>query len=303
MDRLRGLQWGALALVTLTVSACRAAYGPANLLCRFADSDIDESSGIAASARSDAYFFTHNDSGDKSRFFAVDLQGRTLATFNLPHARNQDWEDMASTRDARGNPVLIFGDIGDNGSRRKTITLYRVPEPIVDTRRTGLKLDAATPERFELRYPDGAHDAETLLADPRGRVFVVTKNPAGSAVYAAPHPLDPDRVNTLRKIGDINFLGLPAQTRRLRDQISRLLATSGAISRDGRRLVVRTYTDAYEWDIPKGHLAAALKAKPRQVRLPAMQQGEAITYSRDGRALLTDSEGDHAPVYRLPAAE
>lgn len=303
MDRLRTLQIAALAVVTLGISACRAAYGPAGLVCRFADSDIDESSGIEHSARSDAYFFTHNDSGDSPRFFAVDLQGRTLATFKVPGARNVDWEDLAGVQDAQGQPALVFGDIGDNGARRKEVSLYRVPEPIVDVRGTARKGESATAERFDLRYPDGARDAETLMADPQGRLYIVSKSPGGSSVYAAPHPLVSGKTNILRKIGDISFLSFPSQTRHLRDQISRLLATGGAISPDGRRMVIRTYTDAYEWDLPGGSVAAALKKKPRQVKLPEMRQGEAICYTRDGRALWTSSEGEGAPVYRLNASE
>ena len=38
--------------------------------------------------------------------------------------------------------------------------------------------------------------------------------------------------------------------------------------------------------------------------LPATQQGEAVTWTRDGTALLTSSEGRSAPVYEVavPAA-
>ncbi|MGV3721407.1 MAG: hypothetical protein ACO1SX_10910, partial [Actinomycetota bacterium] len=100
--------------ILLTGGVTARAASNAQLLCRFQDAAINESSGLAASSRSNEYFFTHNDSGDDARFFAVDRRGRTLATFRVAGADNEDWEDMARGRDAAGRPVLLLGDIGDN---------------------------------------------------------------------------------------------------------------------------------------------------------------------------------------------
>src|SRR4051794_35721845 len=94
-------------MVVLTAVAARAGY-QSRLLCSFNDPQINESSGIAAAGRSDDYFFTHNDSGDTARIFAVNRQGRTVATLNVPGARNVDWEDVAATHDGRGEPVLLL---------------------------------------------------------------------------------------------------------------------------------------------------------------------------------------------------
>jgi hypothetical protein len=288
----------AAGLVLITCVAARAAYAP-HLVCHFADPEIRESSGIATASRSDAYFWTHNDSGDTARIFAVDRQGRTLATLRLPGAKNIDWEAIARTRGPGGESVLLLADIGDNNAKRTEISLYRIPEPTVAPNRTGQTGATGTADRFDLRYPDGPKDCETLLAAPDGRLYLVTKNLAGSQVFAAPHPLVAGKPNLLHKIGEINFAVLPTSARALKGQVSRLLATDGAISPDGRRLVVRTYVDAYEWDLPNGDVAAALKTKPRHIPLPETRQGEGITYTRDGSGFLTTSEGEGAPVYEL----
>lgn len=268
------------------------------LLCRFQDKKIDESSGVASSSRSERYFFTHNDSGDSSRFFAAARDGRTLATYDVQNARNRDWEDMARTVDERGRPVLLLGDIGDNNAEHPSIVLYRVAEPEVDVSQAGVKRDLPS-ERFELTYPDGAKDCETLLADPTGRVYLVTKSPTGSLVYAAPFPMRQDKPNALKRIGAVNFFDLPSSAQGVRSQIGRLLATGGAISPDGKRLVIRTYRDAYEWPVRKNDVAAALKGNPIHVQIPGTSQGEAITYAHDGRSLLMTSEGKNAPVHIL----
>lgn len=299
-----GWQWlfGAV-LVTLALTLPRASgagYGSAKQLGRLQDPAVQESSGVASSSRSDRFFFTHNDSGDSARFFAVDMSGRTVATFQVPGAKNVDWEDMARTRDERGRSVLYFGDIGDNTATRKSIQVYRVEEPEVNPDRPGQARSTGTAEVFTLQYPDGPRDAETLMADPSGRLYLVSKSPAGSTVYAAPHPLVAGKTNRLRPIGSIQFLFLPGGDGGVRTQLRRLLATGGAISPDGKRLVIRTYADAYEWDLPGGDVAAGLKGKARRVPLPAMQQGEAIAYTRDGRGLLTTTEGRKAPFFLVP---
>lgn len=288
----------AAGLVLISCAAAHATWTP-HLLCRFADPEIRESSGIATASRSDAYFWTHNDSGDTARIFAVDRRGRTLATLKVPGAKNWDWEAIARARGAGGESVLLLADIGDNNAKRTEVSLYRIPEPAIDPSRTGQAGSTGTADRFDLRYPDGAKDCETLLAAPDGRLYLVTKNLAGSQVFAAPHPLEAGKPNLLRKIGEINFATLPTTAKTLKSQVSRLLATDGAISPDGKRMVVRTYVDAYEWALPNGDVAAALKAKPRHIPLPETRQGEGIAYTRDGAGFLTTSEGEGAPVYEL----
>ena len=53
---------------------------------------------------------------------------------------------------------------------------------------------------YDFRYPDGPHNAETLLVNDSGRLFIVTKDKEG-AVYAAPRKPDRQGVNELKKVG------------------------------------------------------------------------------------------------------
>jgi hypothetical protein len=273
--------------------------GEPTLVCRFEDKRINEASGIAAAGRGGGYFFVHNDSGDRPQFFAVSQDGKTLATFRVPGAEAIDWEDMAAGRSEDGTRWLYLGDIGDNNRRRATVQVYKVREPQVDPSRAGVTADTEPAVRYEVKYPDGAQDAETLMVTPGGRLFIVGKSATGSNVYAAPVPLKAGETNTLAKIGAIQFAALPSTPKGVRDHVLKLLATGGAIAPSGDHVTVRTYTDAYEWTVPKGDIGAAFKSRPRHFPLPEMKQGEAITYSTDGKALLTCSEGENAPVYRL----
>lgn len=292
--------WACLFAAGAAWAALPSPYGPAKVLARFKDPRISESSGLAAASRSDAYFFTHNDSGDQARIFAVDRNGETLATFKVPGARSIDWEDIARATDEAGGPVLYLADIGDNASVRKSVTVYRVPEPLVDLTRTGEELETAPALAYELVYDGGPRDAEALMAHPRtGQLFVISKGLEGSAVYAAPHPLKPGAPNTLRKVASIELEPLPRTIRGLRDVIASRLVTAADLAPDGSRVVMRTYTDAYEWKIPGADVAAAFSKAPAHLSLPETRQGEAIAYSRDGRELWISTEGAGTPIHSL----
>ena len=289
------------AAVSLAFGALAAtAYAPGTVVCRFKDAVIKESSGVAASSVSDDLFFTHNDSGGEPCVYAFDRRGETLAVLRVPEAKNIDWEDMARGPDDNGELCLFVGDIGDNAARRSHVSVYRFPEPDVDPGKTGVATDTAPAARFDLHYPDGPHDAETLLVHPRtGQLFIVTKGLQGSALYAAPRTLQPGKTNRMTKVASVSFNRLSSSVNSLGDAVRRLLCTGGALSPDGTRLVLRTYTDAYGWKIPNGNIAAVFGSQPARIVLPETRQGEAITYSHDGASLITTTEGANAPVHEL----
>ncbi|MFF3443140.1 hypothetical protein [Streptosporangium sp. NPDC002721] len=252
----------------------RAADGGERILFRFRDSRITESSGLAVSPTGKDVYYTHNDSSAGPVFFAVGPDGRTRATFTLRGAASRDWEGMAASTDPRtGRGVLWFADIGDNlEGAWPDISVYRVAEPSALS-------DAVVPAvRYRFRYEDGGHNAEGIMVHPRtGRLSIVTKQFAG-AVYQAPKRLRTDRVNVLRKVGS-----------------APIMATDAAYAPDGSSFVIRTYFSATVYRAPGEQIA--------RVTMPELQQAESITYTRDGRYLLTGSEGSRSPVYRVPLPE
>jgi hypothetical protein len=262
---------------------------------------VAESSGVASSSRADDLLFTHNDSGDEGRFYAVSLAGELRATYVLPGVQARDWEDMARGPDARGDSSLWLGDIGDNSAARdRGLLVHRVPEP--DPAATGTV--ETPPTSFRLRYDDGPRDAEALLVHPRtGRLYVISKEVfRRPGVYAAPERLDPDGPNPLRRIGELD---LPRTTTDGGPDLGgavRALVTSGDIAPDGSRLAVRTYTDLYEWRLTGSDLAAAFGSEPSVTALPPTVQGEGLAYTSDGTAVLLTSEGAGAPVHRVPVS-
>lgn len=258
-------------------------FGMPRVLASLSDNRISESSGVAPSQRDADVYYTHNDSGDSARFFKFDTKGKVLAEFDIANAKNLDWEDMASATLDR-KPFLFFGDIGDNPGHRKSIVVYRVPEPSGSTARAD--------QIIELKYPDEPHNAETLLIHPKtGDITIVTKaslHPAG--IYYLKRPKRSGSY-TLRKLADIDVNGLMREAK---------LITGGAWSPDGKHVVLRTYLGAYEFDAKNP--MRWFESTPTQNRTNLEMQGESITYSRSGDALITTSEGSPCPVSIIPLA-
>ncbi|HEY5201018.1 MAG TPA: hypothetical protein VIJ31_08900 [Acidothermaceae bacterium] len=262
----------AATLLGALASPGYAVTSDSTLLFKFADTQIDESSGLGTSSYGDGIVYTHNDSGDTARFFAVNSSGATVAIYTLKGATAHDWEDMDTGTDASGKPVLYFGDIGDNSAKRTEIDVYQVPEPRGPS--------ANVPWiRYRFAYPDGPHNAETLMVDPHThRIFIASKAAIGDGLlYEAPAVLSTTAMNELAIV-------VPQRT-------VPMLTTSGDISPDGKLMVLLTYFAAY-W-------SAGVNGELHEFPVTEQRQDEAIAFTRDGKSVLVGSEGVHSAVYRI----
>ena len=272
------------------------------LIATLADTRITESSGLAVSRANPSLFWTHNDSGDGPYLYAIDRTGKTRTRVTIPGATNVDWEDMASGPGEDARPALYVADFGDNSHNRDNLVIYRIPEPVLDPQSPPPEMKSELPDKFFFRFPDGAHDTETLLVHPKtGEMVVVTKEGSGqSSVYTFPIPLIPGGKATLRKVGSLTFAGqfLSGFSKRLAE--GERMATGGAVAPDGKHVFIRTYLMGYEWTIAAGQsVVQALKGKPQQTFLPLMKQGESVCYRVDSRAIYLTTEGAHSPLYEV----
>jgi hypothetical protein len=256
---------------------------PGETVCAINDNHLVELSGIVAMP--DGGYVVENDSNDQAaamRIFFLDSRCKLIRSTSYPAANPaRDPEDLAVASDG----TLWVADIGDNFTngpkeRRETIALWKVPA------------GGGTPIIHRLTYPDGAHDAEALLFGPGDTPVIVTKEPSGTAqIY---QPTEQLQANTRqgvplknvgswkpKRTGTPGFLG----------PIGEILVTGAAQAPDRKRFVLRTYSDAYEWDAPDGDVVKAIKdGEPRITPLPGEPQGEGITYSPDGKSFLTCSD-------------
>ena len=271
-------------------------YGPPVQLARLQDPSVTESSGIVASRNTPGVYWTHNDSGDGPFIYAFDRQGKSRGVWRVVGAAAHDWEDIAvGPGPTRNRSYLYAGDIGDNSKNRAAIEIYRFAEPAItsgDARSTKARPRATeAAEVIHLRYPDGKHDAETLLVHPViGDLFVVTKELFGRAgVYKAAAPLDPSRTVTLVHVGGLNIPSLLGG-----------FVTGGDISPDGRRVAICDYAHGYEIVLGEAMAFEAIWKQPiKVIELGPRKQGEAVCYRLDGKALLATSEGAHSPLIEV----
>ncbi len=177
-----------------TAPTTRAAF---EVVGRIDSPAIPESSGIVRSRRFEGVYWTHNDSGNPPQIFAIDKQGKLLATIAIA-AVNVDWEDIAL--DEQGH--LYLADIGNNIGARTQVQVYRVSEP--DPNAPPGPRDPVRPDRtWQLRYPDKPFDAESLfiLGDSG---YVIAKNrdvqPAGVYRFDLSQV---DRPQILRKVVEL----------------------------------------------------------------------------------------------------
>ena len=243
------------ALLVLALAA-PAAADDSGVAFRFQDKAIAESSGLVDTGES---MFTVNDSGNDPVLFQVNPQsGETEKEIRFADA-TVDVEALAPDSDPR---FVWVGDIGDNNRKRATIDVYRV-----DTRSGAAK-------RFALRYPDGAHDAESLVVSSNGTVNVVTKDLSRGGVYAAGPLLDDNGVTGMRKVAGVGpYL------------------TDAALMPDQQHVLLRNYGQLHLHTFPGFDYVATMQ-------LPKQKQGEGLSVSPEGQVRVS-SEGMKSKVLNV----
>jgi hypothetical protein len=298
------LRRAALASWSLWAAACAGAEGTggdespppegcpslgrADALGVVSTPELTEASGLARGGGADPVWWTHNDSGDEARLFALDDRGRLAGTATLASVRPVDIEDIGRRVLDDGTVELVVADIGDNGTSRDAVVLYSFAEPALD-------VDAVTvaPSALVLTYDDGeAHDAEALAVDPvDGATYIFTKVPTGiTEVYRV--PADARLSAVLERVATLDFTAPPL------DDHDRLV-TSADISPDGRWIALRTYTTAWIWRRPDGvSIADALASAPCPADVEPERQGEALGWGEGGFATLSEGSDETLYFYR-----
>jgi len=287
-----------LCLLTAVSLAQDGERGRAENVAVLEDKRINESSGLCQSLRDLKVFWTLNDSANDPCLYAFDQDGKTRAKVRVPHAVNFDWEDMATVMGTDDKPLLYIADIGDNLKIRASIQIYQIQEPELPTA-AGNEINSAEPKVWHFSYPDGHHNAETLLVHPQTqRLYILTKSEDGlSALYACPEILLEHEPMELEKITDISF---PPRQRLGKRPHDACMTVGGSFSPDGSRAVIATYSFIHEWQIAPGQsLKEALAKEAHLINPPLTRQMEAVCYDADGQTLWLTSEHLPTPLIRI----
>lgn len=261
-------------------------FGPVQQVGTVAAPALTEASGLMISRDNPGVLWSHNDSPDIVRIFALSEAGTQLADFTLAGAAQVDWEDITLEPQA-GQDLLYIGDIGDNEAVRASIIVYRVAEPFVDVMTTTGTASLAGVTAMTLTYPDGPRDAETLMSDPRtGDLYIVEKKLATNVgLYRKPAPHVAGS-SVLERVATIS----PG-----------LFVAGGDISPSGDAILLRAFGTAVNfWRRPSaGNLWDAFLVAACPITLNGEVQGEAICFSTAGCGFFTLGEGVGQPIHYM----
>jgi hypothetical protein len=272
---------GLLVVLPVSPAVAAEAYGAPTTRCEITDPRLPELSGLVGVGDG---MLAMNDGGDRAEVYALD-GACAVGEVHTADVDPYDPEDLAVGTDG----TVWLADTGDNDQERETVALI------------GLRPDGSS-TLTRLTYPDGAHDAEALLLAPDGTPYLVTKEVLGaSSVYRPDAPLTDGATVPMTRVLGMGFTltGTPGGPV---GRAGQLLVTGGAVSADGQRIALRTYTDAYVWPLTGSDVAGALSGSPVRVALPDSPQGEAIAFAGDDRSLLVSSESLPAAVTLVPVA-
>ena len=124
-----------------------------------------------------------------------------------------------------------------------------------------------------------------------GKIYIITKIELGNAgVYEADPAQGSVGVITLTRVGELNV-----------PTVFGGMITGGDISPDGLRVALCDYVQGYEIALPDGvtEFDRIWKQPLIPFALGQREQGEAIGYRLDGKALIATSEGRHAPLIQV----
>lgn len=299
-----------------------------------------EASGLQASSKNPGVFYIMDDEPKKPFLYMVDRNGKMLGSLFMdglsemswePHSDHRfgDWESLALGPCGVGSSesCIYIADIGNNCARTDTscpwmrtdniYSVIRVPEPSLAELDAVNRTISVTSKRLNFKYPDGPHDAETLIMAPTGKAYVITKDSNNSCLYELPAAW-PDMADS--------HSALPNATK-----LASLEAVSGELVTDGdflfdseggvAGLTVRTYNKVLHYPLhfeqegagTRGAakdlsmaLAKAVTEEPCQLALPrrsVQRKGEGLTWEQEKSSsrikLLLCGEGAASPILEI----
>ena len=249
---------------------------------------LDEASGAVHCSWAPQAIWVIEDGGAGSMLYLVNTAtGRVLSRLQLSiWWTNEDWEDLAHWTDSNGQRWLGIGEIGDNDGLRSMRRIFALQEPTgVDTVATGIQSYAPiAPKVWTFTYQDGQRDAESMFADPDGRIYLVSKRDMRNRLYVLPSEptLGGD---TAKYLGDLPLYMTTAA--------DRLQLPNGRSP-----IVVRSYGRLYYWDAAPTEAARdVLQRVPTQLPYTEQEaQGEIFAWLKDGTyVLLSEKAGGVEP--------
>lgn len=252
---------------------------------------INEASGLAASRLNPGILWTHNDSGDEPRIFAINESGETVAEYYIANQddKERDWEDICiGPGEDNGKEYIYIGDIGDNDSEREIKHIIKFEEPEISLNSSGIRKDTITEcDVIDFIYPDGKRDSEALMIDPWNKdLYVISKREEHSRVYLCKYPQSITNTNTLEFLAELPYGN---------EGFNSSGVVAADISRTGDHILIRTYFSIYYYFRDNDEtISQAVSKSPQELPYTVVLQDEAIAWKYDNSGFYTLNEGKYA---------
>jgi len=262
--------------------------GPATAgkaVCAVSSSSLDEITGMVATDKG-IYAVEGGDTADPDSVIVWTVNAKTCAATSKNYGFNPvDPQDLAVGSDGG----LWIADTGD-GPEGKDNT-----RPRIAFEKVTIGSGQAVP--YRALYPSGAKaDYEAMILDKDDTPLVIASQAGKVGIYKPNKALVANAESglpTLAKVGDFT----PQATGTATPQsavVGNAIVTGAAKSPDGSKVVIRTFSDAYEFTVGSDGdvLKAITTGTPVITPLPNEPNGRAISYSADGKSFLTLSESE-----------
>jgi hypothetical protein len=141
---------------------------------------------------------------------------------------------------------------------------------------------------YRFSFPANPVTIAAMVMNGDGTPVFVGQSTGGAAnLYAPSGALDPaGNAVPLKQVGQ--FTPLKTGTANKLGGVGQSQVTDATNSPDGKKVVIRTYSDAYEFDVTNGDVVSAIsKTTAKVTPLPNEDGGVGITYSHDGAVFVT----------------
>jgi len=239
---------------------------------------LRESSGLTFDANGNLW--THNDSGDSSYIYCIDLTGRIKRSVFIKNGHNNfgvkkndlsDWEDIA--QDQKGN--IYIGDIGDNRLIHNQHYIYKIHS-------NSLKRDTVMATVLVFHYQNYAkHDAEAIF-HKGDSLFIMTKSrtiPYDGMVHLYAIP---DHITSSKeaRLVDSFYIGGAGKNK------YRWWGTGVDINKNGNRVVLVGYK--FIWLFTEFEGNTIFNGKITRYTFKRKKQREAVVFEDENTLLITD---------------
>jgi hypothetical protein len=224
---------------------------------------IGETSGLALSTHQPT-FWTHNDGGNPTELYQINLKGEEINRLKLPKLTNTDWEDLA--QDPQGN--LYIADVGNNQNQRKDLTIYKLNPSQPDKYET-IRLSYADQQAFPPAANELNFDCEATVWY-KNKLYLFSKNRSKTNRFVKLYAVPDTEGSYVATVQDSVY--------------SKSMVTAADISPDGKTLALLTYGKVLLFDVTEG----LNFRKPTYCIKLAKGQSEALVFVNNTDFVITN---------------